>query len=124
MKIAAPLLLGAALLCATGCAARDDTRARLDHLIGQPESLVRKVMGLPTTSFRADGRTYLDYIERDPESFAGYDMLGGYGRWGTLGYRRIGFEAKPELYERGCDTRIEIESGHMAGYTLRGNACG
>lgn len=122
MRRIANLLILAAL---AGCAARpSDRAANLDTLVGQPEALVLKVMGAPDRRFDAAGHRFLEYVEREPASFAGYDMYDGYGRYGRLGYRRLGFEADPKLYERGCETTIQIDQGRVAAYRLWGNYCG
>jgi hypothetical protein len=115
------LALTAILLA--GCVRLPGRRADLDQLVGQSDTLVARVMGVPDRSFEAGGHRFLAYVERHQASFAGYDMYDGYGRYGRLGYRRLGFEASPELYERTCETTFELEAGRVLSYTLRGNAC-
>lgn len=108
-----------------GCVAVPDRRAQLDQLVGQSEVVVARVMGVPDKTFEAEGHRFIAYVERAPvQSFAGYDLFDGYGRYGTLGYRRLGFEAAPEAYVRQCETTFEINDGKVSAYTLRGNACG
>jgi hypothetical protein len=102
-----------------------DRRAQLDKLVGQPESLARRVLGPPTDTTQSGDRLYLSYV--DPgniESFAGYDMFGGYGRYGTIGYRRLGFEAPITAYELRCETTLEVQQGVVVTYALKGDHCG
>ena len=116
--------LVATTLLLTGCIQAPDRKAMLDQLIGQPETVVARVMGVPDRTFDAEGHRFLAYVEHRIETFPGYDMLDGYGRYGTLGYRRLGFEAAPELYARRCETTFEVADKKVLAYTLRGNACG
>lgn len=114
----------AAAAVLAGCVQVPGRRDRLDQLVGQPETLVVRTMGVPERTIETDGHRFLAYVERQPASFAGYDMFDGFGRYGTLGYRRLGFEAAPELYERSCETTFEVVGGKVAGYTLHGDGCG
>ena len=125
MHLRAAAALIVAGVVASACSAQiPDRNDHLAELVGQPATLVVRIMGAPDYSFDAGGHRFLSYVDRSRDSFAGYDMFNGYGRYGRLGYRRLGFEAEPGLYERGCETTIEIADGRMAGYRLRGRACG
>jgi hypothetical protein len=123
MRALVVLALTAMLLTGCGIFAGPDRKAQLDQLIGKPETDVIRAMGVPNRTIQAEGRQFLAYTDHQWDTFAGYDMFSGYGRYGTLGYRRQGFEADPSLYERYCETTFEIVDNKVASYTLRGTAC-
>ena len=113
------------LLVLTGCVQVPDRRANLDKLVGQPEELARKVMGPPTDTSTTGDRTYLSYVQQRPiEQFGGYDMFDGYGRYGTIGYRKLGFEGRYDAYRLGCETTLEVVRGVVVTYSLKGDHCG
>ncbi len=113
------------LLVMTGCVQVPDRRSNLDKLVGKPEELARRVMGPPMDISLSGQRKYLSYVEQAPiEQFGGYNMFDGYGRYGTIGYRKLGFEGQYEAYQLRCQTTLEVERGVVVTYSLKGDHCG
>ncbi len=103
------LVLGLVLLLA-GCAgdSAKTLASRLDPLVGQPESEVRRRMGPPTReATAAGGATVLHYVVDFP-SWGGPNFTVGYGN--PTG--------------RACDIALRFEAGRMAGYSFTGDVCG
>ncbi len=120
------ITLSALLLGGCGLFGQPDRRTQLDQLIGKPETAVIEALGVPNKTVEASDREFLTYSDRradTADSFPGYDFYGGFDGYGSLGYRKQGFEANPALYERLCETAIEIIKNKVSSYTLRGNSC-
>jgi len=122
MRPLSALLIAALLL--SGCAYRQDsTITKLNRFVGQPETLLIKVAGTPTRRSEQEGHRYLTYIEHPTDTFGGFDMNNGYANYGTLGFRKQGFEAYPALYEKECITIFQVDAGIITTYTRTGGAC-
>lgn len=120
-----PIVLLVALpLAGCGLFGPSDRVTRLNELVGQPPAEVIRVMGEPSTSAVINGHEYITYKRHTlEEQFAGYDIDAGYGRYGGLGFRKLGFEAAPSLYIKACETVFEIAQHKVKGYSLQGNDC-
>jgi hypothetical protein len=122
MRALSALVVAASLL--SGCAyLQDSTITKLNRFVGQPETLLIKVAGTPNRHSEKDGHRYLTYIEHPTDTFGGYDMNNGYANYGTLGFRKQGFEAYPALYEKECVTTFQVDAGIITTYTRTGGAC-
>jgi len=118
MRYISPLLLVALL---AGCAPGIDRRVALNALVGQPETEIVRLLGVPSRTFEAGGHTFLAYSERRVDSIpAGPFYGGGFGYFGGYGYFG-GFPAT--VIERSCETTFEVVDGRAIGWSLRGNAC-
>ncbi len=122
-KIALPGLFGLAALACAGCTPRPDRQAYLAALVGQPEAAVVRQLGVPSRSYEAGGHTFMAYVERRPNFISSGPFFGVGGGFGYVG-GGYGFGGFTEVIERGCETTIEIASGRVLGWALRGNACG
>jgi hypothetical protein len=122
MRALSALLIATSLL--SGCAyLQDSTTTKLNKFVGQPETLLIKVVGTPTRHAEKEGHRYLVYVEHQTDTFGGYDMNNGYANYGTLGFRKQGFEANPALYEKECVTIFQVDAGRITNYTRTGGAC-
>lgn len=109
-----------AALALGGCANAgvQDLEARLGTLIGASEDdLVRRV-GVPARMHETEGRRYLAFVQHWPD-FAFFPGTGFYQ--GAYGYR---YRRGPELVDRHCEVIFEVAQGRVAGFALRGSACG
>lgn len=107
-----------------GCISDPDRRIVLNSLIGKSEIDAIRVLGVPDRSFESNGRRFLAFVDRRSEAYGG-----GVGIFGTYGYAYGGpgvlaYDPGPPVYQRLCETTIEIAEGRVASYALRGNACG
>ena len=122
MRALSALVVVASLL--SGCAfQQDNTITKLNKFVGQPESVLIKVAGTPNRRSEQDGHRFLTYIEHPVDTFGGFDMNNGYANYGTLGFRKQGFEAYPALYEKECVTTFQVDAGLITTYTRTGSAC-
>lgn len=102
------------------CTLAPDRRVVLNALMGQPETEAIRQLGVPDRSFESGGRRFLAFVDRSAESFGGGGFVGGYAsRYGGF----TGIDAGPSVYERVCETTLEVAQGLVAAYSLRGNAC-
>ena len=107
----------------SGCVSAPDRRIALDGLVGRSEADAVRVLGVPDRSFEAGGRRFLAFVDRRSEAYGG-----GVGIFGTYGYSYGGpgvlaYDPGPAVFQRLCETTLEIAGGLVASYTLRGNAC-
>lgn len=107
----------------SACVSTPDRRIELDALVGRSEANAVRVLGVPDRSFEAGGRRFLAFVDRRSEAYGG-----GVGIFGTYGYSYGGpgvlaYDPGPAIYQRLCETTLEIAEGSVASYTLRGNAC-
>jgi hypothetical protein len=109
-----------ALPMLVACTVGPDRRVVLNTLVGQPETEAIRQLGVPDRSFDSGGRRFLAFVDRRVESFGGVGFVGRYGtRYGGF----TGIDAGPNIYERVCETTLEVVDGRVATYALRGNAC-
>jgi len=118
--------IGLGLLALAGCATGGvaEVEARLGELVGVAEAeLVRRV-GVPQRVHEANDRRFLAYVEYWPGMPAPRFAAFGVGGWyhGGLG---MGFgHSIPPAPERFCEATFEVNAGRVAGFQLRGTACG
>lgn len=109
------LLLGA---CTPGL----DRRAYLNTLIGQTETEAVHQLGVPTRSFESGGHRFLAFLEEREDYLAGGPFFFGAGIYGP----RYGYGAifPTQVRDRSCETTLDVVSGRVVTWSLRGNACG
>lgn len=118
MRALLAILIAVPMLAA--CTLGPDRRAVLNALVGQPETEAIRQLGVPDRSFESGGHRFLAFVDRSFESFGGAGFGGGYGpRYGAF----TGIDAFPGVYERMCETTLEVTDGRVTTYSLRGNAC-
>jgi hypothetical protein len=112
----APFLL--ALLLA-GCARGPSLEQRLAPLIGKREVEVVMALGVPTRTYEADGRKFLQYEERRTTLYPGYPYYWGgpYGRFGPV------LSPGPVLVTRACDMTFTLRQGVVEAFSLHGDDC-
>lgn len=118
--------IGLGLLALAGCASGgvEDVEARLGQLVGVPEAELVRRLGVPQRVHDADGRRFLAYVEYWPAMpsprYAAFGM-GGWHRGGMgMGF---GYSIPPSS-EKFCEATFEVNAGRVAGFALRGTACG
>ncbi|MCO6420010.1 hypothetical protein JYK14_28205 [Siccirubricoccus sp. KC 17139] len=103
------------------CAQEPPLEARLAPLVGQSEAVLIASQGVPTRSYEAEGRKYLQYEWRrtqlwpsDPYPYWGRP----YGRFGPLLP-----PPGPMLVTRGCDVIFTVKDGKVESFGVRGDDC-
>ena len=120
-----PIIL---VLSVGACSSSVDRTAYLNQLVGQPEAVLVRQMGVPTRTFETGGHKFLAYAEQHrSEILGGFGGFGGYGGgfggYG-VGYGGIGLGPLPaEVVQFGCETTFEVGGDRVLNWTLRGNAC-
>ena len=111
-------------LAAAACATGPDRRVVLASLVGQPEAEAVRQLGVPTRTYETGGRKFIAYDDRRADLLPGTPFLGGYGGFGYIGagYGYFG-GFPPQVIERGCETTLEVASGRVVSWALRGAAC-
>lgn len=108
--LALPLLLA-------GCATGPSLEQRLTPLIGRSEGDLVAALGVPTRTYEADGRKFLQYEQRwaqvVPGDFYGY---GPYWRFPPLW-------VPPAYVLRGCDITFTLQQGRVESFAWRGDGC-
>lgn len=107
----------------SACVSGPDRRIELDGLIGKPEADAVRMLGVPDRTFDTNGHRFLAFVDRRSEAYGG-----GVGIFGTYGYSYGGpgvlaYDPGPAVYQRLCETTLEIADGRVSSYSLRGNAC-
>lgn len=131
MKIVALL----SLIVLTACATGPDRVTVLNGLVGQSETEVVRTLGVPSRSYDTEGRRFIAYreeraqVEGGPLFFGGgyYGRGFGYGSGFSAGFGPsfgYGGGFPVEVIPRVCETTFEVVAGRVAGWSLRGNACG
>lgn len=111
----------ALLLILGGCAA--DSRARqaaLNSTIGMDEATLIRTIGVPSRALDAGGHRFLAYSDHRVDVAPTFGTTGAFGGFGPFGFYDEGF-AVP--LDRRCETTYELDAGHVASWTQRGNAC-
>ena len=127
LMLCAPLLIALAG-CGDGGAAR---MAFLTSLIGQNETDLVRLLGVPSRTYETAGRKFLAYDQRRLDivpvgplyggfGYGGFGY-GGFGRWGPGFGPYAAFP--PVVVERGCETTFELAGGRVAAWALRGSLC-
>ena len=114
--------LAVAMLLA-GCAdyGLQQRQAYLTQFVGQDESEVIRVFGVPPRVYEADGHRFIAYIEQRTDVIPAWYQPGWNGGW--FGPPPWG-GGPPEVIQRVCVTTFEISAGKVASFSLQGNACG
>ena len=85
--------------------------------VGQSEAALVRYFGVPARTIAADGHHFLAYVEADaaivPPSPTWYPY--GFGPNWTF---------PAQVVQQSCEATFEVVDGRVAGFTLRGNACG
>ena len=113
------LALIALAACTDGGAAR---RAFLSSLVGQPETEMVRLFGVPARTYEAGGHRFATYDERRLDIVSGPFFGFGVGYWRGSGIFYAD-PVPPAVIETGCETTFEIDRGTIIGWTLRGNWC-
>lgn len=115
-------------------------RKVLDSMVGKSEVDVLRQFGVPTRNYDAQGHTFLAYIDNQTQYSpgggwgwdgwgggwggwgGGWGGMGGWGGgWGGMGGWGGGFPST--YYNTSCQTTFELVSGHVVGWTMRGDGC-
>jgi hypothetical protein len=109
--------LALALLMA-GCALGPSLEERLAPLVGKREGEVVMALGVPTRTYEADGRKFLQYEQRRVSLYPGDPYWARpYGRFGPV------LSPGPMLITRSCDTTFTLRQGVVEAFALRGDDC-
>jgi hypothetical protein len=91
--------------------------AALRPWVGRSEAELVRYFGVPARTIDANGHRFLAYVESDTS------IQPPFPTWYPYGFGPDAtFPAQVVQYT--CETTFEIAGGHVAGFTLRGNACG
>lgn len=124
------LLLSTLLMAA--CTTGPDRAAVLNGLVGQPETEVVRVLGVPSRTYETAGHKFLAYTEQRSSyvdggfgGFYGGGFFGGgfYGAGFGPGFG-YGYGFPAEIIPRLCETTFDVAGGRVQSWALRGNACG
>ena len=113
------LLLPALAACQVG----PSLATRLQPYVGQPESVLVQGLGVPNRTITTAGVTFLAYDWQSSTVIAGNPGFvgwgwGGFGPWG-------GWGTPATVITTGCEATFQLTpTDTVAGFTLRGNACG
>ncbi len=108
----------AGLVLLAGCETGVSRQVVLQSLVGRPEADAMRTLGAPDRTFQANGRTFLAY---DEERLSYAPVPPVYSPLGPFGYGYFGPATVPMV--RACATTLEVASGRVVSWTLRGNAC-
>ena len=101
-----------------GCATGPNLETRLQSTIGQGEGELVSANGVPTRTYQADGRKFLQYEERRTQMVASDPYWSrSYGRFGPI------FPPAPAFVVRSCDITFTLVDGKVASFSFRGEAC-
>lgn len=113
-----PGVAGLLALALAGCATGPGIEARLAPTIGKGEGDLVSTFGVPTRTYQADGRKFLQYEERRTQAVASDPYWGrSGGRYGPL------FPPGPAFVVRSCDITFTLVDGRVASFSYRGSAC-
>lgn len=106
------------LLALAGCATGPDLGTRLAATIGQGEGELVSAFGVPTRTYEADGRKFLQYEERRTQAVASDPYFSRFpGRFGPV------FSPYPAFVVRSCDITFTLAGGKVASFSFRGEGC-
>ena len=118
------------LLALAACTTGPDRPALLNSLVGQSETEVVRVLGVPSRTYETAGHKFLAYTEQratvvdgGPAFFGGYGGF-GYGAFGPGFGWGYGSAFPAQVIPRICETTFDVAGGRVLGWSLRGNACG
>ncbi len=119
-------LLALLLPALAGCQVGPSLAMRLQPYVGQPEAVLVQGLGVPNRTITTAGVTFLAYdwqsstvIAGDPGAFGWGWGWGGFGPWGG------GWGTPATVVTTGCEATFQLTPADtVAGFTLRGNACG
>ncbi|MBU3590006.1 hypothetical protein [Polynucleobacter sp. 80A-SIGWE] len=113
----------AVLAFLSGCATTEKYEAKLNSMIGMPESQLVEQWGIPTGMYEADGTRYLSYTNTESGYVAGTPpvtrttMINGKAytntTGGTSGYG----------YTNSCTTTFMVVNKKIASWKHKGNDC-
>ncbi len=95
-------------------------QAALAVWVGQSEADLVRRFGVPARTYEAAGRRFLAYDEGSTQIVPAFEPGYPYG----FGWQGYGGGFPSEVVQRVCETTFEVAGGRVAGYSLRGNACG
>lgn len=113
------------LLAACDPYALQRREAALAAYVGDSETDIVRIFGVPTRTYEAGGHRFLAYDEGSVDIVPplypwrpwGWGWGGGFG-WG------YGGDFPAQVVQRVCETTFEVAGGRVIGFNLRGNACG
>lgn len=109
---------GALVLLGASCATGPGLESRLQATIGQGEGELVSAFGVPTRTYEADGRKFLQYEERRTQAVASDPYFSRFpGRFGSA------FSPYPAFVVRSCDITFTLTGGRVASFSFRGEAC-
>jgi hypothetical protein len=109
-------------LLAASCATEPPLEARLQPLVGKTEAELVQALGVPNTTYEADGNRFLQYEDRTSTVYPGDPFWGG-------PYRRFGgpIYSPPLVVTRSCAITFALAGQRgerrVASFTFRGNGC-
>ncbi|ANQ42657.1 hypothetical protein BAR24_15120 [Gluconobacter oxydans] len=136
----AKLLSVVALLALSACEVPTlQQRQVLDGMVGKSEVDVVRQFGVPSRSYQTEGHSFLAYIENETQYSGGGGWgWGGWGGgwggpggggwgggWGGPGGWGGGWGGgfPSTYYNTTCQTTFELVTGHVVGWTMRGDGC-
>ncbi|GAN92007.1 hypothetical protein Gbth_005_008 [Gluconobacter thailandicus F149-1 = NBRC 100600] len=133
----AKLLSVVALLALSACEVPTlQQRQVLDGMVGKSEVDVVRQFGVPSRSYQTEGHSFLAYIENETQysGGGGWGWGGGWGGpgwggwgggWGGPGGWGGGWGGgfPSTYYNTTCQTTFELVTGHVVGWTMRGDGC-
>jgi hypothetical protein len=119
-----PLLLSAALLA--GCVNYEKEReAYLSTMVGLSEAELIQRMGVPKSTYEANGHKFLAY-EHQSESYMSEDDFGGgfgmMGMGGPYGFGEPSFGGG-EVDVSTCQTVFDVVQGYVQSFSRHGDGC-
>ncbi|WP_016738064.1 hypothetical protein [Gluconobacter thailandicus] len=124
----AKLLSVVALLALSACEVPTlQQRQVLDGMVGKSEVDVVRQFGVPSRSYQTEGHSFLAYIENETQysGGGGWGWGGWGGGWGGPGGWGGGWGGgfPSTYYNTTCQTTFELVTGHVVGWTMRGDGC-
>ncbi len=122
MRLCTAAALTAGLGLLAGCAAPGPTLdQRLSAFINRPEGELVAALGVPTRTYEADGRRFLQFESQStamapPEPYPYYP----YGYWGM----RRPWMSSPGYIVVRCDMTFATRQGVVESFSFRGEGCG
>jgi hypothetical protein len=105
----------------TGCAglnpnkeANERYNDMMNLYLGEPESLLIKVLGPPHQSYKSGSTTYLRYMDSRIVPVPAPLQMGGNNRFVMFGGGAASIS---------CDRTFEVENGTIVAWRLHGNGC-
>ncbi len=123
-RVLPTMLLPLLLVAACDPYALQRREATLAAYVGDSETDIVRIFGVPTRTYEAGGHRFLAYDQGSVDIVPPLNSWQPWGwGWGGPGWGYGGgFPA--QVVQRLCETTFEVAGGRVIGFNLRGNACG